>query len=318
MESFLRWSSLRWVLVALLAVMVAQGAVWYCTFFYAQAFLERTIKVAPETVNTIMIALTLASAPLYLLFGWLSDRIGRKLVMTAGMVLFTASLWPAFQIMARAGNPGLGEATARAPVVVLADPAECSLQFDPVGKAQFRTSCDLLKSALTEAGVGYRNVAAPPGTLASARIGDARIVSADGRALSPEALKGLKARVTAAVKSTLKSRGYPSKADPAATRPWTIFLILMVCSVGATALYGPQAACLVELFPARIRYTALSLPYHIGTGWVGGFLPTTAYAMSVASGSPFRGLWYPIVATSISIVATLLFLPETRGRDLDA
>ncbi len=315
-ESFLRWPHLRLVLIALFAVMVAQGAVWYCTFFYAQSFLEKTLKLAPGMVNAVMIALTAASAPLYILFGWLSDRIGRKPVMIGGMVLFTLALWPGFQLITRAANPALDHASASAPVVVAADPAQCSLQFDPVGKAQFRTACDILKSALTERGVGYRNVAAPRGSLAQARIGAATVDAPDGRALDKPALKAAKARVGAALARALAAAGYPAKASPAPGGAVEVWLVLMVFAVGATALYGPQAACLVELFPTRIRYTALSLPYHIGTGWVGGFLPTTAYAMAVGSGDLFRGLWYPIVATTLSIVAALLFLPETRGRDL--
>ncbi len=316
-ESFLRWRSLRLVLVALFTVMVAQGAVWYTTFFYAQSFLEKSVKLAPSAVNGVMIALTVASAPLYILAGWASDRVGRKPVMAAGMILFTLAVWPGFKLIAREANPALAEASARSPVVVTADPSECSLQFDPVGKAQFETSCDILKSALTEAGVGYRNLSAAPGVVAQAQIASVRIVSIDGRGQNPAALKASKVRVTSQVKAALISAGYPTRGSPGRGGPVTIFLVLLVLAVGATALYGPQAACLVELFPARIRYTALSLPYHIGTGWIGGFLPTTAYAMAVSSGDPFRGLWYPIAATLVSIAATLIFLPETRGRDLN-
>jgi hypothetical protein len=208
-------------------------------------------------------------------------------------------------------------ASAAAPVTVVADPKNCSLQFDPVGKAQFRTACDILKSTLTESGVGYRNVLAPAGALAYATVGAARVASADGRGLTNTALKALKAQISGKLKGALSSAGYPLKANPKQTNTIEIFAILFVLAIGATALYGPQAACLVELFPTRVRYTALSLPYHIGTGWVGGFLPTTAYAMAVGSGDLFQGLWFPIVATSIAIVTALLFLPETFRRHLD-
>jgi MFS family permease len=316
-ESFLQWSNLRLVLIALFAVMVAQGAVWYTTFFYAQSFLEKTLKVAPQTVNTIMIALTVVSAPLYMVFGWVSDRIGRKVVMATGMIVFAVCAWPGFHLIAQAANPDLAAASARAPVTVFADPAACTLQFDPVGKAQFRTSCDILKSALTEGGVGYKNQTAPAGSVAEARVGSVRIVSAEGAGLTAPALKALKASVAGRLRAGLTTAGYPAKADPKRVRPVEIFLVLLVLAIGATALYGPQAACLVELFPTRVRYTALSLPYHIGTGWVGGFLPTTAYALAVSSGSLFRGLWYPIIATTLSIIVTLVFLPETRRRDLE-
>jgi MFS family permease len=316
-DAFLRWPTAKLVLIALFGVMVAQGAVWYSTFFYAQSFLEKTLKMAPDAVNAVMVVLVIVSAPLYILFGWLSDRIGRKPVMVAGMLLFTVAVWPGFHMLARAANPGLATASAASPVTVVADPKSCSLQFDPVGKAQFRTACDILKSTLTEGGIGYRNVSAPAGALAYATVGAARVASADGRGLAPAALKALKAQVSGKLKAALSTAGYPSKADPSKTNSAEVFLVLLVLAIGATALYGPQAACLVELFPTRVRYTALSLPYHIGTGWVGGFLPTTAYAMAVESGNLFQGLWFPIVATSISIVTALLFLPETFRRDLD-
>ena len=316
-ESFARWPSLRLVLIALFGVMVAQGAVWYTAFFYAQTYLERVIKVEPATVNGLLIAGTLLSAPLYLLFGWLSDRIGRKPVMVGGMLVAAIGFMPLFHLMTAAANPALVEASARAPVSVIADPAECSLQFDPVGKAQFRTSCDIAKSALTNAGVGYRNIAAPPGTVAQVRVGGVQIASADGSALSGAALKAKKAQVETRLKTALATAGYPAKADPARVNTWLVFASLLPLIIGACALYGPQAAALVELFPTRIRYTALSLPYHIGTGWVGGFLPATAFAMVAATGDLYFGLWYPVVATVLNLTVALLFLPETRGRPLD-
>ena len=316
-ESFLRWRSLKIVLIVLFAIMIAQGAVWYLCFFYASFFMETVIKVAPATVNLVMMALVVASVPLYVFFGWLSDRVGRKWVMAFGMALTVAWTFPGFHLLTRAGNPALDEANTRAPVVVIADPAECSLQFDPVGKSQFRTSCDLAKSTLASAGVSYRNQAAAPGSIAQVRIGGAVVGSSDGRGLEPKRLAALKGQVAARIKGALTAAGYPEKADPARTNPFGLFLVLLVFCIGATALYGPQAASLVELFPTRIRYTALSLPYHIGTGWVGGFLPTSAFAMVAASGDIYFGLWYPLVFTAIAVATTVLFLPETRGRSLD-
>ena len=316
-EAFGRWSNLRKVLIALCTMMVAQGAVWYCAFFYGQAFLEKIVKVAPPQVNAILIGIVACSAPLYVLFGWLSDKVGRKWVMTGGMILAAAAFWPGFHMIVRYGNPALAEASRSAPVVVTADPASCALQFDPVGKTQFRSSCDIAKSVLTNAGVSYHNVAAPAGALATVQVGGQTIPSVDGTALAPKALKAAKAVVEAKLKAALKSAGYPDKADPNRTDVWGIFWVILLFTVGATALYGPQAACLVELFPARIRYTALSLPYHIGTGWVGGFLPAVAYAMVTATGDLYFGLWYPITATVFAIICSILFLPETRGRDLN-
>jgi MFS family permease len=316
-ESFGEWRNLKVVLVALFSMMVAQGAVWYTTFFYSQFFVERIVKVEPGTVNGLMIALVAASAPLYLFFGWLSDRIGRKPVMLSGMIVMALAIFPGFQAVTRAANPALVEATERAPVSVVADPAECALQFDPIGKSQFRSSCDVAKTVLANGGIPYVNVAAPAGTIAEVHVGEVVVRAADGRGLDAGALAALKADVGAQVRAALAAAGYPPSADPARADIVTVFAWLMVLVVGATALYGPQAACLVELFPTRIRYTALSLPYHIGTGWVGGFLPATAYAMTVATGDIYYGLWYPTVAIVISIVVTALFLPETRHRALD-
>ena len=316
-DAFLDPANLRRVLLALFAVMVAQGTVWYTTFFYGQFFVEKVLKVAPETVNAIMIALVAISAPLYVLFGALSDRIGRKPVIVGGMILFTAALWPGFHLMTRAANPDLANAQARAPVTVTADPRDCSLQFDPVGKAQFRSSCDILKSALTNAGVSYRNLAGPPFRAATARVGASTVTSLNGRALTPAGLKAAQVQVRSELQAALKAAGYPATPVAQRTDAPLILLVLVVLAIGATALYGPQAACLVELFPSRVRYTALSLPYHIGTGWVGGFLPATAYAMVTATGNSYFGLWYPIVGTLVSIVCAILFLPETRGRDLN-
>jgi MFS family permease len=316
-EAFLQRDNLGRVLIALFGVMIAQGAVWYTTFFYAQFFIEKILKVRPETVNGLMIALVALSAPFYVLFGRLSDRIGRKAVMVAGMLLFTVTLWPGFHLIARAANPELAAAEARAPITVTAWTPECSLQFDPVGRAQFRTSCDILKAALTNAGVSYRNVAGPMRRAATAQVGGLTVTSLDGRDLTPAALKAAQAEVRSGLAKALAAVGYPTGASTKTDAP-VILAVLFVFALGATALYGPQAAALVELFPSRVRYTALSLPYHIGTGWVGGFLPTTAYAMVAATGNIYFGLWYPIVATAISLVCALVFLPETRGRDLHA
>jgi MFS family permease len=316
-EAFGQWANLKVVLLALLAIMSAQGAVWYTAFFYTQTFLEKFLKVAPETVNGLLVAATVVSAVGYVFFGWLSDKVGRKPVMLFGMTLMLVAYFPGFHALSRTLNPALAEAEARTPVTVVADPADCSLQFDPVGKANFTSSCDIAKTALANAGVSYHNVAAPPGTRAQVRVGLITVSSADARGLPKPVVAALKADVDGKVKAALAHAGYPAKADPARMNLLGAFGVLLVFVIAATALYGPIAACLVELFPTRIRYTALSLPYNIGTGWIGGFVPFTAFAIVAAVGDIYSGLWYPFAFTALSVVTCLLFLPETKGRPLD-
>ncbi|MDB5477053.1 MAG: permease of the major facilitator superfamily [Phenylobacterium sp.] len=316
-EAFGQWPNLKIVILALVGVMFAQGAGWYTTFFYVQTFMEKFLKVEPATINTLMMAAAAASAPLYVLFGWLSDKLGRKPVMLFGMALMLAAFFPAFHALSRTLNPALAEAQAATPVRVIADPADCSLQFDPVGKASFTSSCDIAKSAVANAGVSYENVAAPPGSPAQVRVGLITIPSLDARGLPKDVAKAVKATVEGKIKQALAHGGYPTKADPARMNLLAAFGVLLVLVIAATAVYGPLAACLVELFPTRIRYTAMSLPYNIGTGWVGGFVPFTAFAIVAAVGNIYSGLWYPFAFTALSVVTCLLLLPETKGRPLD-
>jgi MFS family permease len=316
-EAFGQWPNLKLVLIALFAVMSAQGAVWYTAFFYTQIFLEKFLKVEPATVNFLMIAATVASAPLYIIFGWLSDKVGRKPVMLAGMILALVAFFPGFHLLMQTANPDLARASSQTPIVVVADPATCSLQFDPVGKAVFSTACDIAKNTLANAGVSYDTQKAPAGTKAYVKIGTVSVASVDGTGLDKAGLQAVKTDVETRLKAALQTAGYPAKADPAKINVWGVFGVLMVFVVAATALFGPIASCLVELFPTRIRYTAMSLPYHIGTGWIGGFLPFTAFAIVASTGNIYSGLWYPVIFTAISVVCTLLFLPETRGRSLD-
>ena len=316
-EAFGQWPNLKLVLIALFAVMSAQGAVWYTAFFYTQIFLEKFLKVEPATVNFLMIAATVASAPLYIIFGWLSDKVGRKPVMLAGMILALVAFFPGFHLLMQTANPDLARASSQTPIVVVADPATCSLQFDPVGKAVFSTACDIAKNTLANAGVSYDTQKAPAGTQAYVMIGSVSVASVDGVGLDKAGLKAVKTDVETRLKDALQAAGYPAKADPAKINIWGVFAVLMVFVVAATALFGPIASCLVELFPTRIRYTAMSLPYHIGTGWIGGFLPFTAFAIVASTGNIYSGLWYPVIFTAISVVCTLVFLPETRGRSLD-
>lgn len=316
-EAFLTWRNGRFVLLALFGIMIAQGAVWYCGYFYTRFFMERVLKVDANTVDQLVLALTVASAGLYVFFGWLSDRVGRKPVMLFGMILALVAFFPGFHALTRAANPALAEAQATAPVTVIADPATCALQFDPIGKATFSSSCDLAKSALSNAGVSYANAAAPAGSVAVVRIGATEVASVDGRTLEPAALSAARAEVNGRIKAALAAAGYPERADPARLNLPLVFAILMVFMVAATALYGPQAAVLVELFPTRVRYTAMSLPYNVGTGWVGGLLPAASFALVAWSGNIYFGLWYSVFFTAVAAIVSLLWLPETRHRDLN-
>jgi MFS family permease len=315
-EAFGRWPNLRLVLIAFFTVMCAQGAVWYTAFFYVQTFLEKFLKVAPETINLLMVAATTVSAAGYVAFGALSDRIGRKPVMLAGMTLMLVAYFPGFHMLAQTLNPALSEAVARTPVVVFAPPSDCAVQFDPIGKKSFLSACDIAKSALANAGVSYRNQAAPSGSLAEVRVGGDVVQSVDARALAKADAKAAKAGVETRIKAALAKAGYPAKADPTRMNLLGAFGVLFVFTVAATALYGPMAAALVELFPTRVRYTAMSLPYHIGTGWIGGFVPFSAFAIVAAVGDIYAGLWFPVAFTALSVVSCILFLPETKGRPL--
>jgi MFS family permease len=315
-EAFGQWSNLKLVLIAFFSILTAQGAVWYTAFFYVQTFLEKFLKVPPETINLLMVAATAASAVLYVVFGALSDRIGRKPVMLAGITLMLVAYFPGFHMLAQTLNPALAEAVARTPVVVVAARSDCSVQFDPIGRKAFLSACDIAKSSLANAGVSYRNEAAPSGTLAQVRIGDDIIQSVDARALSRADAKAAKAGVEVRIKAALAKAGYPAKADPARMNLAGAFGVLLVFVIAATALYGPMAASLVELFPTRIRYTAMSLPYNIGTGWIGGFVPFSAFAIVTAVGDIYAGLWFPVAFTALAVVSCLFFMPETKGRPL--
>jgi MFS family permease len=316
-EAFGQWGNLKIVLIALVAIMSAQGAAWYTLFFYAeQVFLERFLKISPLTGGQLLMAMTIASAPLYVFFGWLSDKVGRKWVIWGGMTLAVVAFFPGFHAMTHLANPALEAAQARTPVVVIADPARCSVQFDVIGKAKFTSACDLAKTALSNAGVSYDNQKAPAGSPTLVKIGDKVVASRDATGLSPTAQKAVAEDVRSRLMAGLVSAGYPTKADPARVNFWGLFGVLMIFVVACTALFGPIAATLVELFPTRIRYTAMSLPYHIGTGWVGGFVPVSAFAIVTATGNIYSGLWYPVIFTGISVLTLPFLLPETRRRSI--
>ena len=316
-DAFLNRANLKIVIVAFLSLLTSQGVVWYTAQFYTLFFLERITKVEPATVNFLIMIVTLASLPLYMFFAWISDAIGRKPVMLLGLAMATLGFIPGFEMLNAAANPAMTEAAANAPVIVTAAPADCSLQFDLIGKAKFVTSCDIAKAALAGAGIGYRNVSAAEGTLATVRIGDTVIASPDGRGLSADRLAAAQKDFGAKLKAALTHAGYPDAAAPDKIDFARVLAVLLFFIVAATALYGPQAAALVELFPTRIRYTALSVPYHVGVGWFGGFLPATAFAIVAATGDLYAGLWYPVIVSGLGFVFTLFFLPETFRRALE-
>jgi MFS family permease len=317
-ESFARWGNARLVLIVLFGAVAGQAVVWYTGQFYALFFLEKTLKVDGATAN-ILIAIALALAtPFFVFFGWLSDRIGRKPIILAGCALAALTYFPLFEGLTRAANPALYVAQQRAPVTVAADPATCSVQFDPIGRNKFdRSGCDVAKSFLAKAGVSYHNVAFPYQGTNLLMIGDTLIPFPDLAATSPDARKASITAFQAEAKAALTTVGYPEKADPARVNKPLVVGILFLLVLYVTMVYGPIAALLVELFPSRIRYSSMSLPYHIGNGWFGGFLPTTAFAMVAATGDIYYGLWYPIGIAVLTLVVGLFLLPETRGREME-
>ena len=314
-EAFAEKESLKRVAIAFFGIMCAQGAVWYFTFFYMQVFLEKSLGVPGATKDLLLIIMTIASAPLYVYFGRLSDRVGRKPVMLAGMLLALALYFPGSHWIAQAANPALVAAQAQMPVTVAADPATCSSQFDPTGTRRFDSGCDIAKSLLVAKGISYASVPAS-GADAVITVGDQRLAIPSGAGLSDADLKAEKAAVGADLAAALTAAGYPASADPDAMN-WPVLVgVLLLFVVAATALYGPQAAALVEMFPTRIRYSAMSLPYHFGTGWVGGFLPVTSFAIVAMTGDVYAGLWYSVIFTAISVLTAFFLLRETTGKPL--
>ncbi len=317
-EAFARWGNLKIVIICLLGAVMGQAVVWYTGQFYALFFLERMLRVDGATTNILTaIALVLAT-PGFIFFGWLSDKIGRKPIILAGCLLALLTYFPLFEALTRYANPALYAAQASSPVTVIADPAQCSFQFDPIGKNKFdSTSCDIAKSYLAKAGVSYRRVDAPAGTVAQIRSGATTLTAPDPKLVTGAERKAAIAAFQKETKAALSAVGYPDKADPATINKPMVVLILFILVLYVTMVYGPIAALLVELFPTRIRYSAMSLPYHIGNGWFGGFLPTTAFAMVAATGDIYYGLWYPIVVAGATLIVGLFLLPETFKRNID-
>jgi MFS family permease len=322
-DSFARWPNLKLVLLALAGLTAGQAVVWYTGQFYALFFLEKLLKVDGVLTNELVAVALLLGTPFFVVFGWLSDKIGRKPIILLGCLLAVLTYFPVFKGITEAANPELAAASRSAPVVVNAYPDECSFQFDPVGKNTFASSCDIAKSALANAGITYTNTAAPIGhfdrpPLADVIIGQTHLTSFEGRTLSAAEFKAKKAAWTKTLMADLKAAGYPAKSDPAKMNKPLVVALLWVLVLYVTMVYGPIAAALVEMFPARVRYTSMSLPYHVGNGWFGGFLPTTAFAMVAATGNIYYGLWYPVVVAAITFVVGLLLVKEMRGAQIEA
>jgi MFS family permease len=309
-EAFGQWKNLKIVLLALFGLTAGQAVVWYTGQFYTLFFLTQTLKVDGTSANIMVAVALLIGTPFFLFFGSLSDRIGRKPIIMAGCLIAALAYFPLFKALAHYTNPTLETATLKAPISVIADPDQCSFQFNPVGTAKFTSSCDIAKSALSKAGLNYENVAAPAGTIAQIKVGDATVDTFDGKTGDAKAQQ---AAFDKTLSGALKSAGYPAKADPALINWPMAIVVLTIMMIFVTMVYGPIAAMLVEMFPARIRYTSMSLPYHIGNGWFGGFLPATAFAIVAAKGNIYSGLWYPIVIALVTFVIGLLFVKETRG-----
>ncbi len=352
-EAFGQWKNLKIVILALIGLTAGQAVVWYSGQFYALFFLTQALKVDGPTANIMVAVSLIIGTPFFILFGSLSDKIGRKPIILAGCFLAAVTYFPVFEALTKAANPDLYAAQAKSQVVVTADPAECSFQFNPTGTKKFTSTCDIAKQRLAGASVSYSNEVAPAGTPATIKIGETVLNVknspediAAAKAKAEEKLAALNAAepkdakaIEAATKSVkdlsgektangallganlgaaLKAAGYPAKADMAKFDKTMVIIILTYLVILVTMVYGPIAAMLVEMFPTRIRYTSMSLPYHIGNGWFGGLLPTTAFAIVAQTGNMYNGLWYPIIIAGATVVIGGLFIKETKDVDIYA
>ena len=317
-EAFGQWKNLRWVLVVLFGAVIGQTVVGYTGYFYSLFFLEKTLKVDSAEATILIATATALAIPLVIFFGWLSDKIGRKPILLAGCALAAITYLPLFKALTSAANPAFANAQNAVQVTVFAHQRECALQFDPVGKNQFdKTSCDVAKAALARTGIPYTNQDAPTGTIARVAIAGTSLVAPDASALSAAGKSRAIAAFQSSLKASLREAGYPDKAAPAAMSKIKIISILFLLQLYFGMVIGPMSAMLVEMFPSRIRYTSMSLPYHLGNGWVGGLLPMTAFAMVTATGDIYFGLWYPVILAGAAAIIGILFLPETYQRDIN-
>jgi MFS family permease len=317
-DAFGNWRNLRLILIVLFGAVVGQAVIWYTAQFYALFFLERVLKVDGALTNVLMAVALVISTPLYVVFGGLSDKIGRRPVILGACLLAALTYSPLFKALAFAANPALTRAIATAPLSVVADKRECSFQFDPIGKATFSTSCDIARSFLARAGVSYETVAGPPGSIATLRAGSETLESFRGEQLPAKELAAQRLDWEKKARSLISAAGYPLQADTSKVNiPLVLLILTVIMSLGAM-VYGPIAALLTEVFPAKVRYTSMSLPYHLAIGWCGGFLPTIAFAIVAATGNIFSGLWYTLALAAFTFVFGVIFLPETKNADITA
>jgi len=318
-EAFANWKNAKIVILALVGLTMGQAVVWYTGQFYALFFLTGALKVDGPTANILIAFALLFGTPFFIVFGALSDKIGRKPIIMAGCLIAALTYFPLFSALTKAANPELAAVQDKTRVVVVADPAACSFQFNPTGVAKFTSSCDVAKQALAGRSVNYENEAAPAGSFATVKIGDKVISGFDRTGLAPAELKAKDDAFKKEVSDAVNAAGYPAKAKPIpfmSGQWWTVVLILWIMVLYVTMVYGPIAAMLVEMFPTRIRYTSMSLPYHIGNGWFGGLLPATGLAIVAQTGNMYNGLWYPIIFASITFVIGMLFVKETKDVDI--
>ena len=315
-EAFGQWKNLKLVILALIGLTAGQAVVWYTGQFYALFFMTQILKVDGPTANILIAASLLIGTPFFIVFGSLSDKIGRKKIIMAGCIIAALTYFPIFKALTHYANPALEAAQNNSPVVVVADPAECQFQFNPTGTKKFTSSCDIAKAKLAAASVNYKNEAAAPGTMASIKVGDKTLESYSAVGLSKEDAAAKDKEFSEQLKELTKEAGYPAKADPAQINKPMVLVLLFILVIYVTMVYGPIAAMLVEMFPTRIRYTSMSLPYHIGNGWFGGLLPTTSFALVAFKGDIYFGLWYPIIIALVTAVIGSLFVAETKDNDI--
>ncbi|MDB5729800.1 MAG: family transporter [Noviherbaspirillum sp.] len=317
-EAFAEWKNLKIVILALIGLTAGQAVVWYTGQFYALFFLTQTLKVDGATANILIAAALLIGTPFFIVFGSLSDRIGRKIIIMSGCLIAALTYFPIFSALTHYANPALEAAIKSSPVVVTADPSKCQFLFNPTGTKKFTSSCDIARTVLANASVSYTTVDAPAGTVASIKVGDKVIQGYDATGLSAADGAAKDAAFKKELGDAIKNAGYPAKADPAQMNKGMILVLLTILVIYVTMVYGPIAAMLVEMFPTRIRYSSMSLPYHIGNGWFGGLLPTTAFALVAYKGDIYYGLWYPIIIALLTFVIGMLFVKETKNNDIYA
>jgi MFS family permease len=322
-ESFGEWKNLKIVILALFGLVAGQAVVWYTGQFYALFYLTQVLKVDPKTANLMIAASLVIGTPFFIVFGALSDRIGRKMIIMAGLLLAIITYIPntpvsIFNAMTHFANPALEKAMKEAPATITVDEAECSFQFNPTGTAKFTSSCDIAKQVMASNSASYTTIPGPAGTVASVKIGETVIEGYSSKGLPAAEAKAKDAAFKKDVRDGLNAAGYPAKANPAEVNIPAVLALLVLLVIYVTMVYGPIAAMLVEMFPTRIRYTSMSLPYHIGNGWFGGLMPTIAFALVAQNGNIYYGLWYPIAIAAMTFVIGMLFVRETKDVDIYA